>query len=313
MLNKLQLGTFTILHKTLFYSVCAAAFISLSACGGGSGGNSGSVAVVPPPPPPPPTNSAPTANVTVDKAALDEGQTFTLDGTGSSDAEGDSLTYSWTQISGPAIDGTFGTTDTLELTVPELTETATATFQLEVSDGNSSDTANIDISFENIFQSPRANFELVEESTIATADGPRFVIRLGAEVRTFAEVNADEGLDFLQVDNIDTQVPVRKSGSDTTIQISPNARFHGGFGFVRVSDFPFLASDETLNKVDVVKQPNFNADALYQSGGQFSIDAPCAIEPVNSDQLVVGQRSMGLKLVNLQYENVDQFGEVITS
>lgn len=293
------------LHKTLLCSVCAAAFIALTACGGSSGGNGGAVAVVPPPP----TNSAPTANVTVDKAAVEEGQPFTLDGSGSSDAEGDSLTYTWTQISGPALDGSFESNVSINLTAPEVTETGPATFQLQVSDGNLSDSTRIDVNFTNISQTPKAAVELAETSVISAGQNVRFVLTAGDEFRDFAEVGADGEVDFFQVSNVDTDIPIRQTGSDTTVTISPEASFFEGFGTVRVVDFPFLAADEAANKVDVVKRPNFNADALYQSGGQFSIDAPCAIEPVNANQLVVGQRGMGLKLVTLQYENVDQFGD----
>jgi hypothetical protein len=48
------------------------------------------------------TNTAPTA-ASATSMAVGLGQVATLDGTGSTDADGDSLTYTWTQLSGPSV------------------------------------------------------------------------------------------------------------------------------------------------------------------------------------------------------------------
>ncbi len=71
-------------------AVCVAALVVLTACGGGGEGTSA-----------PATNTAPIARSGADQNVL-VGAVVTLNGTASSDANGDPLTYSWTLTSRPA-------------------------------------------------------------------------------------------------------------------------------------------------------------------------------------------------------------------
>jgi len=105
----------------------------LAACGGGSGGGGGSST----PPPPPPANRAPVADAGIDVIAV-VGETVVLDGAGSSDPDGDALTYSWTLVARPngsntALDGADTPTPTFVVDVP-----GTYTVELIVSDGAAS-------------------------------------------------------------------------------------------------------------------------------------------------------------------------------
>lgn len=288
-------------NKLLLSSACLAAFMSLTGCGGGNGGSSVNPTL-------PPANAAPVANVTVDKAAVDEGQSFTLNGLGSSDAEGASLTYNWSQISGPRIDGTFDSSSTLELTVPELTETETASFQLEVSDGDSRDRATINITFVNISQSPKTNFELVHSSTISTQNGIKFVRKFGAGFREFAEITSAGSFDFFRVGTSDQGVPVRITEIDSAVPVSRDALFHNPIiRHIRVDGAPFLTVDEASNVVEVIKiDESLGAENVYQSGGQFNIDRPCAIVSPEIDHVIVGQRARGLSLLTLDYRSVGE-------
>ncbi|MCW3849048.1 PKD domain-containing protein [Sphingomonas sp. LB-2] len=80
-------------------------------------------------------NVAPVANAGTNFAA-GGGTTATLNGTASNGGDGDPITYSWTQVSGPTATLTGATTATPSFTVPAASNVAqTMTFRLFVSDG----------------------------------------------------------------------------------------------------------------------------------------------------------------------------------
>lgn len=140
-------------------AVLGISILLLVACGGKS--RTAPPPVVAPPPPPPPVNTAPTASISADATTLEEGQTLSLSGSGSSDPDGDALTYEWGQTAGPTTTITDTTAQSLELLMPEVDSDESLTFELTVSDGSLEAKATIEINVQDI--SPTAT--IVTERT----------------------------------------------------------------------------------------------------------------------------------------------------
>ncbi|MDS0295604.1 PKD domain-containing protein [Halogeometricum luteum] len=82
-----------------------------------------------------PTNTSPVADAGADQT-VDEGTSVTLDASGSSDADGDTLSYAWTQTDGPTVSLSDASAASPTFTAPDVENDATLTFQVTVADGN---------------------------------------------------------------------------------------------------------------------------------------------------------------------------------
>ncbi|MEW7987484.1 MAG: Ig-like domain-containing protein [Candidatus Thiodiazotropha sp.] len=156
-------------NKTLVVTVIALG-ITLSACGGGSSSDTSSTNSTdqndtqdqveqdtpaagdetPPateetaPSDPVQTNQRPTARVTASQQVT-SGETVTLDGSGSSDPDGDTLNYIWRQTQGSSIGLVNVANPTLSFIAPSVEQSTSYSFQLQVNDGELSDSAAISI------------------------------------------------------------------------------------------------------------------------------------------------------------------------
>lgn len=89
-------------------------------------------------------NAAPTADAGSDVTASPN-ETVALDGTGSSDPDGDSLSYQWQQVEGPSVAIANVSTATPTFTAPDVNSSTTLGFELTVSDGNVTDTSTVTV------------------------------------------------------------------------------------------------------------------------------------------------------------------------
>ncbi|MFP2906894.1 myxosortase-dependent M36 family metallopeptidase [Pyxidicoccus sp. 3LFB2] len=94
--------------------------------------------------------------VTAFAVEADERGTATLDAFGA-DADGDTLTYAWTQLSGPEVTLSGANTSTATFSTPEVTADTEFTFRVTVSDGTATASEDVVVTVRQVNQAPVAN------------------------------------------------------------------------------------------------------------------------------------------------------------
>jgi len=119
-------------------AIVLAAAVTFSACGGGGSGGGGVTG---------PLNRAPVSNAG-GAQSVDEFATVNLDGSASSDPDGDTITFAWTQTAGSSVTISNGDTAQASFDAPDVTAVNTPdvlTFQLQVNDGTLNGTATVSV------------------------------------------------------------------------------------------------------------------------------------------------------------------------
>ncbi|WP_440959077.1 autotransporter domain-containing protein [Oceanicaulis sp. LC35] len=81
-------------------------------------------------------NRAPIANAGANISGIDGGEVVTLNGSASTDPDGDALSYRWTQVSGPTVTLSDANTASPSFTAPDVDANTQLVFELVVSDGS---------------------------------------------------------------------------------------------------------------------------------------------------------------------------------
>ena len=120
------------------YLILASSLLALAACSSGSGGSGGTGGT---------GNRAPDAKAGANQS-VDEQTTVTLDGSASTDPDGDTLGYSWTQTAGVTVTLTDASSVQAGFDSPDvgIGSSTSLTFQLRVTDGNGGvNTSSVDV------------------------------------------------------------------------------------------------------------------------------------------------------------------------
>ena len=132
-------------YRTILLASALSLNLGIVGCGGsGTASSSTNSSDNLPPAPPTTDNRQPTALISASRIHL-SGETVTLDGSASSDPDGDSLSFQWTQTQGAAVSHGDDSNPQLSFIAPSVAQPTTYRFQLSVSDGELSDSISVDI------------------------------------------------------------------------------------------------------------------------------------------------------------------------
>ena len=299
--------------------------LALIGCGGGGGGTGSGETITaspppPPPPPPAPANTAPVVNYTISSTSPDEGQPFWIDASGSVDVDGDSLTFSVTQKSGPQVSDVpiYESVPTGEaifaFRAPEVDASAVMEFEIYVFDGMDIGIETVAVTATNIVMEP--SIDILGE-VLGEFEGLRNPVATGFYSSSFQQPEAG----IIGVEDTD-------DGNGMTLFRYINDTLTEAFGAKILLSFENSVAGDLVDVEGIIPSifgaPYFPAFALERSGKVFIttadasfvpgsdaenelavtdvLDVPgaCSVNDVSSGDteydLIVGTRGDGLRL-----------------
>lgn len=253
-------------------------------------------------------NAPPVANIDMSNGtSADEGQAFLLDASGSTDADGDTLTYSWRQIAGPLAALSDANTAIASATMPVVNSDTILTFEVSVSDGTDTVRSTIDVTATNIVLSPTLNVLGERVGGLTGLHNPRNVALFSpsssaGRVGITGIVDVAGGLQFFNYEadtgsfNFSASSPVNLTGA-------PGSEvFRSRFGLSPYFDeLVTVPSESTVNYLSSRVSPGrYVSWAETQTSG-----TPCAVAPMATDEpgIVVGS-DQGLVYTPINYDSV---------
>ncbi len=301
-----------------------AALAACSACGGGGGGGGDGTGVVvggggtsPPPSPgtsPPVSPTSPpesppvsppasppitiTTRAVANPTTIKEGRPFTLDAAGSTASDGSALSYTWTQVSGPAVTILDASNAQLTLSAAEVTADTPAQFRLTAKAGAVQSEALVNVTFANVQLTPMFKNGSRELAQVKLDVKPRDLHQFGHALLLGSSDEADAPRLFTDFRTYDNNLIITPSKLPT---LAPEASLNPVTYIVPASDYwgPHLAVlDEKANRVRIFSREVSSGDII--TGTDLTLSAPCAVGQatvVSGLGLIIGQKA-GFTVLN---------------
>ncbi len=253
----------------------------------------------PPPPPPGPPAVTITTRAAASPTTIKEGRPFTLDSAGSAASDGSTLTYTWSQVSGPAVTIASPNSPQLTLVAGEVTTDTPAQFRLTTRAGAVQSEALVNVTFANVNQTPMFRNGSVEISRAKLDVKPRYLKRLARGLMLGSSELATDPLQFSHILNYEPELKpialklptLQATALLDTIRLSASVNGSMTMG-------PLLAALEPgAGRFRLLASPF--GDGEVWSAADFAIDEPCAVGKstmLSAPAIVVGQKA-GFTLV----------------
>ncbi len=233
-----------------------------------------------------------------------EGKIINIDASASSDVDGDALTFTWSQISGPAVTLPTESEAVIEVVAPEVSADDTVVLQLGVSDDEGTVTENVSFDVVNISQLPTITTDYFHNEDFETS---LTIVDMAGRVTNSSKtviLAERDGLYEVRLGSLNGQDEFIFEGNilasfDHEVKIS---KHNGGV----------LIEDEVENKILVLNSVGDETAAIM-------IDEPCSIDFISSTPeqssvthnfMVVGKRSGGgavYRVTNSDDQSVEEF------
>ncbi|MEZ9820097.1 DUF1592 domain-containing protein [Shewanella sp. 10N.286.45.A1] len=211
-------------------------------------------------------NTAPVANAGNDQQVQSPMLSVVLNASGSTDAQGDSLTYAWSQTSGPAVTLVSPTAAMTQFEVPELLEDTAYSFELTVSDGQATDTDTVVVN---------ALKTMVNQSPVANAGHDQVIEPNIKKVVLNASASSDpdgDNLSYIWSQVSGPAVTLREINTAVTEFELPELSDDTVYSFqVTVSDGEISATDTV--QINALKNVINNAP-IADAGNDQSVQSP---------------------------------------
>lgn len=275
----------------------------LLGCGGGSssspqGTTSPMVPPPPPPPPPPAANNPPSISVSKSIESPNEGQTVLLDASSSTDADGDDLTYAWSQTSGRPARLTQVEDGKLQVLIPNLIRDTPMEIQLQLSDGTDAATELISIDARNLDLQPRVSeagfvFRATKVSEVSLTNDVSKIIRVDSDNLIIYEDGDVESI------YLDDSLTLQRNMQDTPFegQISLESPERSTLVEGVFNNLQFSSQLADLRQQDVLFTNINTGESDHENIYSLASANPCSVlRPNSAGFILIGRQSGGLDI-----------------